>query len=156
MKQKRLKVEFVSRGDFKRLCAKTHELQEDWVAISISDTKREHLEASEWVKNKFSDSILLVFSDDDTGIDDKDLDELFSFINKNPNKNVLVHCFAGVSRSGAVAKFVNEYYDYGNWYLEDYMGYNKKVYDQLLAKAGLSISAYYSEIEKKDRSTDIE
>jgi len=36
-------------------------------------------------------------------------------------------------------------------YLEDYNGYNRRVYNQLMAAAGMSLAAYYEELEKQDR-----
>lgn len=42
-------------------------------------------------------------------ISDEQLDELYDFIMKNKDKkNFVVHCTAGVSRSGAVGEFVND------------------------------------------------
>ena len=42
-------------------------------------------------------------------ISDEQLDELYDFIMKNKdNKNFVVHCTAGISRSGAVGEFVND------------------------------------------------
>ena len=42
-------------------------------------------------------------------ISDEQLDELYDFIMKNKDKkNFVVHCTAGISRSGAVGEFVND------------------------------------------------
>ena len=42
-------------------------------------------------------------------ISDEQVDELYDFIMKNKDKkNFVVHCTAGVSRSGAVGEFVND------------------------------------------------
>ena len=46
-------------------------------------------------------------------ISDEQLDELYDFIMKNKDKkNFVVHCTAGVSRSGAVGEFVNDYLEF--------------------------------------------
>ena len=42
-------------------------------------------------------------------ISDEQVDELYDFIMKNKDKkNFVVHCTAGISRSGAVGEFVND------------------------------------------------
>lgn len=40
-------------------------------------------------------------------------DEIVQFVRANPNRNILVHCAAGISRSAAVAKALTEAYP---WY----------------------------------------
>lgn len=42
-------------------------------------------------------------------ISEEQADRLFEFIAKHKKKNFIVHCHAGISRSGAVAKFICEY-----------------------------------------------
>jgi predicted protein tyrosine phosphatase len=38
---------------------------------------------------------------------------LFDFIEANNNKiSFIIHCSAGISRSGAVAQFINDYFDF--------------------------------------------
>jgi predicted protein tyrosine phosphatase len=43
-------------------------------------------------------------------------EEVLNFINKHKNKdNCIVHCSAGISRSGAVGTFINDYFG-GDWF----------------------------------------
>lgn len=43
---------------------------------------------------------------------EKQAKELFNFINKNSDADIaIVHCMAGISRSGAVGLFINDYFD---------------------------------------------
>lgn len=42
---------------------------------------------------------------------DEQAERLFNFIKENQNKDFIVHCSAGISRSGAVGSFINDYLD---------------------------------------------
>lgn len=44
------------------------------------------------------------------GMNDKDTERLFSFLQKNIGKNVMIHCSAGISRSQGVVKFLLDCY----------------------------------------------
>ena len=57
----------------------------------------------------------------------------------------------GISRSGAVAKFINEYYNMNDIVLNTYRGYNTQVYNSLNAVIGKDIASYYAELEKADK-----
>lgn len=62
--------------------------------ISFQDLKRHQLEAGVCPPSlKFADKIV-------------------SFILRHPTKNFLVNCAAGVSRSGAICKFLEDYFNY--------------------------------------------
>jgi predicted protein tyrosine phosphatase len=55
----------------------------------------------------------------------KQAKELFNFIKKNINKNNwIIHCSAGISRSGAVGTFINDYFGL-NWF--EFKNNNPKV-----------------------------
>uniref|UniRef100_UPI003F816C7D hypothetical protein n=1 Tax=Enterococcus faecium TaxID=1352 RepID=UPI003F816C7D len=47
-------------------------------------------------------------------------------------KDLIIHCYMGVSRSGAVAKWVNDHYGLEKPELENYTLYNKRVYSMLM------------------------
>lgn len=58
--------------------------------------------------------------------------------------DIIVHCFACVSRSGAVAKWINDYLaKRPEQYLTDYKGYNRYVYQMLESAHGVSLKDYY-------------
>ena len=59
--------------------------------------------------------------------------ELYTFLKANKDKNIIVSCYAGKCRSGAVAQFAHEYFGY-EW-IESFKGRsspNDYVYDQLV------------------------
>ena len=49
---------------------------------------------------------------------DEQAKQLFNFIKENENKDFIVHCSAGISRSGAVGYFINDYLDSDNEYFQ--------------------------------------
>lgn len=144
------KVEFISRYEMKRR-VKHREDFTDVAIISISDTSTEYVEMRALLQEYNYNALCFNDTDDETGMSSLQAEVLLKFIQENYDKKFIVHCFAGVSRSAAVAKFINEFYELGDWYLEDYKCYNKRVYNKLMAAAGLSLAAYYEELEKKDR-----
>jgi len=146
------KVEFMSRGDMKRFIRSREHLNDNMAIISINDTPYEYDEMLELLEGSNFTIAVFADSDDNDGISPLQAKCLLSFIDENHDKDFYVHCFMGVSRSGAVAKFINEYLDRGHMYLEDYNGYNRRVYNSLLAAAGMSLAAYYEELERQDRS----
>jgi len=145
------KVEFISRGQMKRFIETREHLNENVAIISINDTPYEYDEMLELLEGSNFSISMFQDTDDNNGISPLQAKCLLSFIDKNYDKDFYVHCFAGVSRSGAIAKFINEYLDCGIFYLEDYNGHNRRVYNQLMAAAGMSLAAHYEELEKQDR-----
>lgn len=145
----RKQINFVSRQQMKQ--AMEYEFDSNLAIISISDTKVEMEEMNSLLSNSQCDYLCLWFADSEEsdGITDEQAKYILSFINHK--NDFMIHCFAGVSRSGAVAKFINEYYEHGHMWLEDYQGHNKRVYNKLMAAAGLSLAAYYEELEKQER-----
>ena len=143
-------IKFISRGDMKRLIQSGQDLSE-YAIISISDTSYEYeemlglLDGLNFAASAFQDT------DDEDGMSPLQAKQILHYINNNANKKFIVHCYMGISRSGAIAKFINEYLDRGIWYLEDYSGYNRRVFNQLMAAAGMSLASYYEELEKQDR-----
>jgi hypothetical protein len=122
--------------------------------VSISDTNHEQGEIESLFTFTEIDPysyITLSFPDNDDGIPSDEAQRLVDFIKKHPDKDFIVHCFMGISRSGAVAKFINEYYDMNDVILNTYTGYNKQVYNSLNAVIGKDIASYYAELEKSDK-----
>lgn len=56
--------------------------------------------------------------------------EVINFVESLPDDvtDIWIHCFAGISRSGAVAVFLNEYLMLGDQFLSSYNNYNRHVY----------------------------
>jgi len=138
----------------KRLIDKDLHHEKNLAIISINDTSYEYDEMYRLLDNSNFTIVAFQDSDDQKGITDLQANLLLNFIERNHNKNFLVHCFAGVSRSGAVAKFINEFYECGNFYLEDYKGYNRRVFNKLRAAAGTDLASYYEELEKQYRMAE--
>lgn len=68
---------------------------------------------------------------------------------------LLVHCEAGMSRSAAVAKWLEHRHDYELWFHPDGVGtaahYNRHVYRTLDAADGRDMAAYYADLERQER-----
>ena len=147
----------MSRGDFLANISKFD--SGNYALISISDTMIERrlmqdilgaqITNCPYITTNFQD----VDHDGGAGISNIQAKELLSFIKAYSNRDFIIHCFAGVSRSAAVAKFINEYYDAGNIALENYKIYNKLVYNKLKGMSGkLSMEDYYTQLEQEARN----
>lgn len=151
-------IRFVDRGTAKRLIRDGYFDRNICDFISISDTNSEAAEMRElWLDNKIDNNaaVFLRFQDVDDGsggFTDQKAKRIVNFLQESyvKRKDVIVHCFAGISRSGAVAKFANEYWGLGDQYLEDYKGHNIHVYYTLLEAAEVPTQRqYYAELEKE-------
>lgn len=148
-----MKVKFVSRSDMISLIR--NEQLSDVCIISISDTNREKQEMYTLCKEHSQGrcKAFLNFPDveDSVSLTTNKLQQVlrvseYAFKNK---LDVIVHCFLGVSRSGAVAKYINDYYMLGDRYLEDYVGHNKNLYYELMECSGVQTQRqYYKELER--------
>lgn len=154
-----MQVKFVSRGDAKKYIKENHFSETNCDFISISDTNSEVAQMKKlWIENKQESNaaVFLRFQDLDngqSGFDRKKAEVITRFVatSHKKKKDVIVHCFAGISRSGAVAKFINEYYALGDEYLSNYTGHNLWVFYTLLEVAGVpTMREYYSDLEKRD------
>lgn len=151
-------ITFVDRFAFKEMMrsknAESNPLISTKLAyVSISDTKMEKMEIEYLFAFTEIDTysyITLSFPDNEQGIPSDEAQRLVDFIKTHPDKDFIVHCFMGISRSGAVAKFINEYYDMNDVILNTYTGYNRQVYNSLNAVIGKDIASYYAELEKQD------
>lgn len=158
-------VKFFSRWDFIKFIRKQEELgseiSDDYAIISINDNQKE---LDEMIQHVFlhttnAKAYYVKFQDvdhhDGTGISNNQAKAMFNFIKENDGKHFLVHCFAGMSRSAAVAKFINDYYDMQDHVLENYKIYNKMVYGKLNGFLGkMSMGDYYRQLEEEDRRGD--
>lgn len=125
--------------------------------ISINDSSYEAEEMIKW----FGDANCLILRfpdvDDSAGISQDQADEIVKFIHRNRSvETFIVHCFLGVSRSAAVAKWINDHYGLDLPHLEAYDIHNKRVYQMLEAACGNDLAAYYQALEEADRKVDID
>lgn len=155
-----MNIEFISRHEMKKRLKNNLIDKNNTVVISVNDTTFESMEMMNLLldycnlgKSYREFFMTSIFADDEKDFDENNAGNILSFINHHgTKKDYLIQCFAGISRSGAIAKFINEYYDAGNWYLEDYKGYNRHVFNMLHKAAGTSLAAYYEELEKAERT----
>ena len=151
-------IKFVDRATAKRLIRDGYFDRNICDFISISDTNSEAAEMRElWLDNKIDNNaaIFLRFQDIDnpsSGFHEGKAKRVVNFLQESyvKRKDVIVHCFAGISRSGAVAKFANEYWGLGDEYLETYKGHNIHIYYTLLEAAEVPTQRqYYADLEKE-------
>lgn len=96
--------------------------------ICTDDVQNHYLEEKEehWFKENHSNVLNLEFDDvrqdiewDDYkahAITDEQAEDIVNFIENNIEKNIMVHCRAGLSRSGAIEHFIHLNYD---WYKDE-------------------------------------
>lgn len=135
-------VVFLSRKEFKKLLKSDID---NINFISVNDTHKETVDMNLFInrrinKGKHLKGTFLQFDDishDTSGfvmfnsdLAKRTLDFLsLARYNDNP---LVVHCFAGVSRSAAIAKFAHDYFNYINHVVDNYTLYNKVVYSTLV------------------------
>lgn len=127
--------------------------------VSISDTHSEARTVSrQWRAanvHPVNAAVFLKFADVEEpsqGMTTEQATRIVNFVDVTVRKKkvLVVHCFAGISRSGAVAKFVNDYYLLGDAYLNDYVGYNLHVYHTLMeAASGLTLRSHYKALKQE-------
>lgn len=146
-------VMFMSRANFMN----TRRKPDDGRAfISISNNEEERQEILYWLESlgNTNPCFAMAFPDNDDAMSVVQARHLFLFIKRNEDRRFIVHCEMGVSRSGAVAKFINDYLGYDDVVFRHYDMYNRRVYRQLQAQAGDSFEsykAYLAEQEAQDR-----
>lgn len=152
-----MKVQFVSRADAKRLIASNYFVEHACDLISISDNGPERKAIRNlWLERKCeaNAAIFLDFRDIDdnsSGFTENKARCIIDFVAEShrKKKDIVVHCFAGISRSGAVAKYINEYYGLNDDYLTNYVGHNRWVYYTLLENSGQeTLRSFYSKQER--------
>lgn len=151
-------VTHMSRFDMKRML-KNKEVPDNTVIISINDTDGEESEIiSLWDDyHNYSNLVTYIFKDDEESFSELQANCIVEDVEfaKNYGKNIIVHCFAGVSRSAAVAKWINDYLKLGIEKYNDYTQHNKHVYDTLCKVSGVeNINNYYREMQKEELDED--
>lgn len=133
------RVEFTSRARALDLIQQGLFDQGDWNLISISDSCREkrQMRAAWLARNPDSHGHFVNFADVDDlsgGLTPAKCSAIIRFIGASAlaQRNILVHCHLGVSRSAGVAKWCQDFHGYQNIGLERYTLYNKFVYSQLM------------------------
>ena len=141
-----MKVDFVSREQALKMVKEGYFVDNKADLVSLSDSHREcRLMRNAWKQQK-SDANAAIFQ---MFYDVEDNSSLFGAnkalqlkrfveLSHQKNKDVVVHCLMGVSRSGAVAKFVDTYLGLNDPYLEDYTLFNNHVYFTLLEAAQIT------------------
>lgn len=116
-----------------RFSAQHTELKENEVMISISEEHEEGYAPLHFIQHNSEKCLSLKFSDVTGEVTVKqhkympprkeDIYKILDFISKNLGKDFIIHCHAGVSRSGAIAYFLHEAYNYDVhphfWYLSE-------------------------------------
>lgn len=115
---------------------------EDTLIISISDTVEEMNEMRAYCGSGSNTLCALRFLDDEEDFGPWHAELIMAFLNKafEERKDIYVHCFMGVSRSGAIAKFTNDYFGLDIDYINNYNLYNRHVYSGMLIASGMSIN----------------
>lgn len=153
-----MKVKFISRTEAICNIRGGFFKENDCDLISISDTNSEKEQMRElWMMNKKDSNAALFFNFlDIEGVESRfdytKAQKIIQFVQESQvkKKDIIVHCFAGISRSGAVAKFINEDLMLMDEYLENYAGHNKWVYYTLLEESGVeTLRSFYSKLEGK-------
>ena len=110
--------------------------------ITTPDVQKYHLEEDEehWFKEDHSNVLNLEFDDCNKDreweghkaytISEEQAKKIVEFIEKNLGRNFLIHCRAGISRSGAVAKFISMNY-HGYNLVNDFTRPNQEVLRKL-------------------------
>lgn len=150
-----VKLLFVARWEFKKMLT-LGTMPKNTPLISISDTKHEVKEIHQYFAFHGIDPELTFtanFPDNSVGISRYDAERLVRFIKTHGDTNYVIHCYMGISRSAAVAKFINDYYNMSDSVLNTYLIYNKQVYNALNAVVGKDLASHYAEMEKADRGS---
>lgn len=105
------------------------------VLISINDTVAEMRQIAELLANNPLNVYQFCFLDVEAGdvgaMDLSTAKSIVQYIEDCKDSNFLVHCFAGASRSAAVAKFIVEYLQLDDQGTANLKHYNKHVYNML-------------------------
>lgn len=132
-----MNINILSREQFTHSVS-SGQLSDDFI-ISISDHVMEEREIRLLCKDSSlprDRCLFLHFSDtedDDSGFRSRTAHYIIEHAKTayKERRDVTVHCLVGQSRSGAVAKFINDYWGLDSWYLNEYKGFNLYVYDIL-------------------------
>lgn len=121
-------VMFMSRSEFKR---NIPNITDSYAVISLNDTAKEQQEIAQKTGEKCP-ILALVVKDNDIDFSNEQAEEICKFVHANKDKLFLIHCFAGVSRSAAVARWIEfELYGELSPRLKNYSVYNKHIFNVL-------------------------
>lgn len=121
--------------------------------ISISDTVREAevlcKSFAEMRQDEDSIGLFLVMPDDIEYDYSREAEVIYGWANDDEVisdcHTVYVHCAAGLSRSGAIAKWLNEYFELGCQKLSSYTRHNIPLFNKLCYLSGVpNITNYYA------------
>lgn len=120
-------ISFISRYDIKTALRKNSPLLSGAAIISINDTDKELEEMRGLIGKR--PALFLKFKDDIKGevITQEQCKAINDFIRKHRDKPFVVHCFAGISRSAAIAIHINNLLERGDATLLQYRSYNSEV-----------------------------
>tara|TARA_R110000851_G_scaffold187318_1_gene337156 strand:- start:53740 stop:54207 length:468 start_codon:yes stop_codon:yes gene_type:complete len=147
-----MNIQFTDRKTFKEAMLYA---SEDCNMISISSCWNDHNEMVHKLAmiGRAEDSDCYMFLDidsDESGFDILKAEAMYNTINTWMNldysqkpSSILIHCDMGVSRSGAVAKWINDYYGLDDRYLNEYNCYNTYIYQMLMKAAGVDLKSWY-------------
>lgn len=155
-------VTHISRFDMKRML-KNSGVPDNTLIISINDTGDEESEIlylwnNLWIDfppahyGNNSNLVTYIFKDDEESLSELQANCIVEDVEfaKRHGKNIIVHCFAGVSRSAAVVKWANDYLKLNIEKYNNYTQHNKHVYDTLCRVSGVeNINNYYRSLEEK-------
>ena len=152
-----MNVTHMSRFDMKRML-KNDQVPEDTLIISINDTSREAFEMEDYSYLWNNIWIYpLVFKDDNESFSEEQAESIKGVVESSPSdyKNIIVHCFAGISRSAAVAKWINTYFNLDIPLYNNYTQHNLHVYNTLCKVSGVeTLKQYYEFLEVGDEETN--
>ncbi|AHX01125.1 hypothetical protein M316_0060 [Nitrincola phage 1M3-16] len=128
--------------------------------ISISDSNTHKRAMRNILKGRVDHFRCYVFYDVDNSqsafTKDK-ADSIIEFVNNCHRvgvQEIWVHCLMGISRSGAVAKWVNDYLGLGDLFVSEWEHYNRYVYGELCEQSGVqTLKQYYKGIENENNHT---
>lgn len=141
----------MSRFDMKRML-KNNEVPDNTLIISINDTETEIEQVMAlWKRMGNRKSVCIDvyrFSDDNESFLERQAEAIQHTVDVEPYSNIIVHCFLGISRSAAVAKWLNDYLQLDIPKYNEYRQHNIHVYDTLCKVSGVeNINNYYRDLE---------
>lgn len=121
---------FMSRWDFKKKAVPVLD-PELHAVISFSDNPREMEDIRATIPKGVA-NFLCVAKDDEIDFSPSLAKEIIRFVKENSKKYFVIHCFAGVSRSAAVARWIELHLEKQlPLNLQNYSLYNKHIFDTL-------------------------
>jgi len=155
-----LKIAFIGRAEALKFIEDDENLEDgkvDFISVSDTNKEKEHMH-NVWkiTKGPMSAAIFLNFADTEdeysSGLTDAKVDKIIEFLaeTKKQNKMLLVHCFAGISRSAAIAKYYRDFYNIDCQQLVGYEMHNRMVYNALMERSGITtLRSHYRSLEVK-------